>query len=203
MKRILLLLIATALLVAEAGAQSPDSLVVEFMAPIKNRFSLQGLLALRNKGQTDFDEDGVPELVLFENDEQGNTTKVIALDGRTHSTKWELDLTNILTSEKLSSGFSYTHRDSLIWRGFRRIRKLGGLSKSAGTTVNGERLAVMSGRFGGVLAIDPTTNKALLNLDDIFVLLAIVDIDGDEEEELIIANKLTRRVFIVGTGKTE
>ena len=64
-------------------------------------------------------------------------------------------------------------------------------------------LAVMSGRFGGVLAIDPTTNKALLNLGDIFVLVAIVDIDGDEEEELIIANKLTRRVFIVGTGKTE
>ena len=207
MKRLLLLLMATFLFFADVKAQDPDTLVIEFTAKVKNQFSIAGLLSLRGQDQTDFDEDGVPELVLFERDDLGNLVGVVALDGRTHTTKWEVDLTNIQGTggslNKMSTGFSYTHRDSLIWRGFRRIRRIGGIGKSTGSGINGDRLAVMSGRLGGVLAINPTDNKALLNLDDRFRLLAIFDIDADDEEELIIVNKQTRRVFIVGSGKTE
>ncbi len=205
MKRALLLFIAAFLLFADVNAQSPDTLVIEFTAPVKNRFSVAGLLALRSQGQTDFDEDGVPELVLFETDDDGNQTKIVAMDGRTRSMKWEADLTNLSTGQsslnKLSQGFRYTHRDSLIWRGFRKIRKIRGLNKS--TSANSERLAVISGQRGGVLALDPATNEALLSLGDDFRLLGILDIDGDQKDELIIGNKKTRRIFIVGDGTTE
>lgn len=207
MRNLFIFLFALFLVVVDANAQAPDTLVIEFQAPVGNRFTVQGLLALRNLEQSDFEQDGVPELVLFEEDQQGNTTKVIALDGRTHIEKWQADLTNlngIVSSLNKSGagGFSYTHRDSMIWRGFRRMRRIG-VGKSTGTRTNEGRLAVLSGGFGGVLAINPIDNKTLLSLNDDFVLFAIVDIDQDQEEELIIGNKKTNRVFIVGTGRTE
>lgn len=208
MKKLLLLLICTFMVSGKAISQTPDTLVIEFQAPVGNRFSVQGLLALRSLEQSDLEEDGVPEIVFFEEDQQGKTTKVTALDGRTHAEKWQADLTNLNISanslNKLEAdGFTYTHRDSLIWRGFRRIRKVIGPSKSTSAGMNEGRLAVMSGGFGGVLAINPINNKTLLSLGDDFVLFAVVDIDQDGEEELIIGNKKTNRVFIVGTGRTE
>ncbi len=194
MKKAFCLFIAVLIPIANVDAQE---LVVEYESDFNRAFRSE-LRQINSDNDLDFEEDGIREIVLIEEDDAGNQTKIIALDGRTHVKKWELNLTGLNSVNRQGiNKFSRTHRDSIIWRGFRKIRKVVRLGKSTG---NSERLAVFGGEEGGILIVDPHTNDVLLDKDDNFTLLAVFDIDGDGLDEVIVGDKPRRTVMIYGDG---
>lgn len=192
---------ATLFFLAALAVSSPtkgQDLVVEYESDFNREFLAQ-LVEIRTANDLDLEEDGIPEIVLIETDDNGNQTFIRAFDGRSRALKWEFDLTGLGGNgvDKLSSGVSYTHRDSLIWRGFRRIRRISGISKSKASS---ERLAIFYGDAGGVLLIDPVTSDVLLDVGDDFVLLSVFDIDNDGLDEVLIGDKPRRVVMVFGDG---
>jgi len=203
MKRAIIFFLAA--LVVSSGTNAQD-LVVEYESEFNRAFRSE-LVEIRTLNDVDLEEDGIPEIVFIEEDDDGNQIAIRALDGRTRVQKWELDLTNLAGNgiNKLSSTNGPALRkygltalcDTLIWRGFRRIRNLRGIGKS---TRKSERLAIFAGQRSGVLLIDPATNDVLLDVGEDFLLLSIFDVDDDGLDEVLIGDKPRRVVMVYGDG---
>ncbi|MFQ5569886.1 MAG: hypothetical protein ACE5G0_09440 [Rhodothermales bacterium] len=133
--------------------------------------------------QFDLDGNGIPELVLLRDNEQGTPAEFVVLDmtSRTPIWTWELDEGEALFLDHASNRF----------RGFYTI-----YPDEFG------RVAVFGG--AGVLVVspvarDPQIDEVVFSLDpNLYRLVGIADIDRDDLDEIIVGNVQTRTTQVWG-----
>ncbi len=154
---------------AQAVAQSHDDLAVLYESPPGVRplgFRGQWSLELR---PLDADGDGVDDLIMVEEDEQGNPVAIVAID--------------VATGEQIVR-VHVPEEFPVLFRGF-------------GFFVPSRFPVAVFGDVGVVL-VDPATNEHVFTLDPMNRLAGVADMNDDGLANLIIRNEQAQTVQIWG-----